>query len=497
MNITLNERSTACCREAFHQIKTVQDQAECIVPDVLEDVGQIVSAQAQICLKSKEVTDHAVRIGADAEISVLYITESRDRVRCMLFSKSFEITFDAASIEPDMSAQISLACQGVQARAVNPRKLSAQFSVRAELSCWSEASFSVPCGTCEDEDSNLQLRRSSEDCVLVTLLAEKSFVVNEQLPLEAGTDPTSLAFVRTKLLYYDHQPIGSKVLVKGGAEMTIGYETQGGDCPRMIEQCLPFSVLLDMPDEDCFLGRVILEPTALYADLGDAINGSRVIELELHATAQARFERRETIDYLSDAYSTVCPVLIGESSTPLCRNNIVETLSAGASDRIQAEKERGEIKLFFSDILSATVREGKAELSASVSLLLQAEDGSFSAQQRLISLETPLPKPGGEIVDARITALNAEREGEEIAFDVSASLDYAQSEIVELHYLSSVDLDAENAFDPSSLPSLTIARRREQDLWTLAKLYHSSVEAIEKMERDFPMADGLLLIPRS
>ncbi|MBR0208094.1 MAG: DUF3794 domain-containing protein [Oscillospiraceae bacterium] len=495
MNIALNERPSACCRESFRQIKTVQEQAECIVPDVLEDVGQIVSAHAQICLKSKDIGDHSARIGAEAEIGVLYITESRDRVRCLVLSKSMEIGFDAAAIEPDASAQVSLCCLGVQARAVNPRKISVELSVRAELSCWSERSFGIPSGT-EGGRDDLQLRHSSEDVVLVTQLGEKSFVVNEQLPLDAEEEPTAISFARVRLLCYDHQPIGSKILLKGGAELEIGYETQEGNCPRRLEQCLPFSVLIDLPDDDCSLGRVILEPTALYADLGDAINGSRVIELELHATAQFRFERRETIAFLSDAYSTVCPVFVEESTAQVCLRRGEDALTVSASDSVQVEQDRGEIVFLTSDIRSFAVREGKGELSASVALLLRAKNGSFSALQRLISFETPLPEDGGEILDARIAALHAERSGEEITLDVSAVCDCARSETKELRYLSAVELDTEKSFDPASLPSLTIARRRERDLWTLAKLYHSSVEAIEKMEKEFPMSDGLLLIPR-
>ena len=497
MNITLNERSAAYCRETFHQIKTVQELTECIVPDVLEDIGQIVSAQAQICLKSKELTDHGVRIGAEAEIGILYITEGRDRISCLKSTKSFEIPFDTPPLERDADAQAAICCMGVQARAVNPRKISAQLSVRAELSCWSDASLCIPSEASAEEECGLQLRQSSADCVLVTQLAEKNFVVNEQLPLDARTEPGSLCFSRVRLLCYDHQPLGSKILLKGGAELTIGYETPDGSMPRLLEQCLPFSVLIDMPDEDSLLGRVTLEPTALYTDLGDAINGSRVIEIELHATAQVRFERRETIGYLSDAYSTVCPVCLEVNKTSISRGHSEALLNAAASDRIPVETERGEVVSVFSDLLSYTAVDGKAELSASVSILLRAEDGSYGAVGKLLTFEAPLPAPGGEIVGARITAVNAARTGEEILIDVSAALDYTQNDCDELRYLSSLELDTENAYDPSSLPSLTIAKRGTRDLWELARLYHSSVDAIEKMEKDFPMAEDLLLIPRA
>lgn len=496
MKIALNEKTTACCRESFRQTKLVQEQAECIVPDVLEDVGQIVSAQAQICLKRKDVTDHAVSIGAEAQISVFYVTESRDRVRCMSFSKDLQIGFDAAQIEPNTNAQISLCCMGVQARAVNPRKLAAQLSVRAELCCWAEESFSVPADALEQEEKSLQLRQSQEDCVFTVSVFEKSFTVNEQLPLGAERDAAALSCVRTKLILLEHQPIGSKLLLKGSAELSIACETQEGECPQFIEQSIPFSVLVDMPDEDCTLGRVIFEPTALYVDLGDAINGSRIVDIELHATAQMCFERRETLIFLSDAYSTSCPAVIAERTLPICRSICREQLTANAYERIRVERERGEIISAFSELLSCAVHDGKAELSASVSLLLRSEDGSFGTQQRLISFDTPLPEPEGEISLVRITSLRAEREGEEIAISISAAFDYTQRELVELCCLSSLELDTENAFDSASLPSLTIARKGEGELWDLAKRCHSSVEAIEQTQQKYPMPGDLLLIPR-
>ena len=476
MNIALNELTTACCRESFHQIKTVLDQAECIVPDVYEDIGQIVSARAQICLKSKEIQEHTARIGASAEIHVFYITESRERVRCMSFSKDLDISFDSPSIDSDSAAQIALCCMGVQARAVNPRKISAQLSIRAELSCWTEGSFSIPNAVEAETGESVQLRLGGEDCVFTSQVSEKSFIVNEQIPLSAENNPTALSDVSAKLICRDSQPIGAKLLLKGEVELSIAYD--------------------DMPDENAALGRVILETTALYADLSDAINDSRVIELELHAVVQISFERKETLSFLSDAFASACPTIIEESSVPICRSRSRDSLTVSASDRIRVEKERGGVVSAFADILSYAVRDGKAELSVAVSLLLRTEDGTFGAQQKLLSLDGALQKPGAAVFDAQITALRAERDGEEIVLSASALLAYEQSENAELRYLSSVELDTENAFDLSSIPSLTIARKGNRDLWELAKLYHSSVEVIEKMDRDHPMTNDLILIPR-
>ena len=496
MNIALIEKTTACCREIFHQIKSVQEQADCIVPDTLEDVGQIVSARAQICLKRKDVLERSVEIGAEAQISVFYITESRDRVRCMSFSRDLDISFDSSQIEPDCTAQLSLCSMGAQARAVNPRKISVQLNVRAELICWTESSFRVPEGIAEAGERGLQLRQSRESCVLTAQTSEKSFAINEQFSFDGQEDVTSLSSVCAKLLFLEHQPIGSKVLIKGAAELSVAYETQDTLFPRFLERQIPFSVLIDMPNEDCSLGSVTLVPTAVYADLGEAINGSRVCEFELHGTAQAVFERSEETVFLSDAYSTLCPTSVSVTPVPVCRCRRSESLAAETSERMHIDRDRGEVVCVFYDVLSFAAHDEKAELSASLSLLLRSDDGSFSAQQRLLPFEAPLPEKGGEITAFRITDLIARREGEEIAVSLSGVLDCSRRELVELPCLSSVELDTENAFDASSLPSVTLTRRGEGELWELAKLYHSSVEAIEQTQRDYQLPEDLLLIPR-
>ncbi len=496
MKIEMKKKSAEFCRECFRQTKLIQERAECIVPDVLEDVGQIASAEAQICLKSKDLVEHGVEIGALAEISVFYITESRERVRCVRITKAFETGFECPALASDAEAQISLVCQGVQARAVNPRKIAVQLSVRADLGCRTRDCLEIPCAPEEETDGSLQIKQENLESLMTVQLGEKSFVVSEQLPLDAGEETSAIACARAELLKTDTQIIGSKALIKGGVQLRIGYETENGMLPHFVESCLPFSVLVDLPDEECKVGLVIFTPTALYAELSDAINGSRVIELELHAVAQVAFEKSMTIDYLSDAYSTRCPVIAEEGTATICRGRRKERLHASATERIPAESERGFVAASSAEILSYSAKEDRAAVSAAVSLLLRAEDGTYSAMQRLLSMETEMPEAGGEILSARIGELAAERQGEEIVVMASCEIDCGFEEQSEIHYLSALETDEESAFDPASLPSVTMVKKAGRELWEIAKLYRSSEGAISKMGEKYALPGDLLLIPR-
>jgi hypothetical protein len=496
MKIQLNNRSVACCRETFDQAKIIQEKAECIVPDVYEDIGEIVSEQAQLCLKSKEIIADGVSVEAIAEIGILYITEDRQKIRCLNLSKTIKADFECTEVESDANAQVSLFCLGIQARAVNTRKITLQIAVLANLSCWTSDDINVPFEEEGGKSEGLQLREESVDCVITKQLQEKSFLINEQIPLDAEALPTEILHAQAELLFIDYQLIGNKALLKGQAELHICCNIQDRALPLILERGIPFSVLIDLPDEGCTLGRVIFETTALYVDLNDAINGSRVIEVELHALSQLRIDKTETVSYLSDAYCTRCPTIMETEDAAVCLSLGAEKLRAEIAERMPVEENRGSVVLSFGEILSFSEKDGKAIASASVSLLFCSDDGSFSAQQRLLSFERDLNDLEEQILGARIVSICASREGAEVTIEASVEFDCARREHAEIRFLSGIELDTENAIDAALLPSLTIARRSGQDNWEIAKLFSSSVEAIEEINKKHELNGDLLLIPR-
>ena len=68
----------------------------------------------------------------------------------------------------------------------------------------------------------------------------------------------------------------------------------------------------------------------------------------------------------------------------------------------------------------------------------------------------------------------------------------------EITELSGVVLQEEDAWKPEQFPSVTLVRAGgEEELWTLAKRFHSSVEAIRALNGEERIKGGkALLIPR-
>lgn len=495
MEIVFNTRTVPCSRELLRQTKLVQEHMECVVSDVNDDIGKIAWAEAQICLKSKELGSLELVAGATAEVCVYYLSEEHDKVLSMHLSRDFSVGFTCGDLPEGTEAQVLLCCQGVQARALNPRKLAIDLTVRAELGCFAGDSLVAAVSADAESGEELQLLFEQSSCAVRAQVCEKSFIVSEQLPVpQEGI--IRLLSSHAELLRGDCQMIGSKALIKGISELRFGCETEEGSAPVFFEQRIPFSVLLDSGDEDCALGALILQPTALYAELSDAINGGRVIELELHAAAQGEFTKTVALDHIVDAYSTTCPLRCTQSTATVGCSGEGVCFTSEARDEISLEDEAVTLQAKQAQLLSFSAKENAAFASAVVSLLLQNADGSYGTVQKLLSFEAPLPAADCRIDEVRLGELSVHPSGGKIELCAEAEFCGTRNRSAELRWISSVELDTENAYDLAALSALTVVTRRGRSLWELAKRYHSSPEAIEKLNAKHPMGGDQLLIAR-
>lgn len=496
MEIQFQTKTIPFCREIFRQTKVFQVSGESIVPDVNDDIGQILWSSAQLCLKSKDINTYGVSVTGCAEITVLYLNESREKILPIRISKEFSVDFDVPGLEPDAKAHIRLTSMGVQARAVNSRKVAAQLTIRSELVCWEEDSLSFCAGVEDAAALALQTREIQTEILLPSQICEKSFVISQQIPLADEAEDAQILFSQIALANQDCQMIGGKVLVKGTAEVSIVCVKDDASSLRTIEQSIPFTVLLDIAEESCEPEHILFETTAVYASLSDAINGSRVIELEIHALVQAGFEQRQTVSYLEDLFSTRYPLAPQEESIRLTGAKEEQTIRASSEERLEWEGNVKEVISVFPQLLSFSVKEGRMAATAAVSVLARGEDESLACGQKLLSFDFPLPEGDVELCFAELLPVEARAEGNAVALSGTVAFKVRKTETRELSCLVSAELDQDAPYDLSRLPSLTAVVCRDGDLWSMAKAYHSSVSAIEELRERYSTPASVWLIPR-
>ena len=108
MKVNLEHKTRNCCREICRLSRRIQETAECVVPDVNDDIGRIASIHSSVYLKSKDITGRGVMVTGEAIAAVLYITEGERSVSYIRLPKAFSIEFECADVDADTAAQIKL-----------------------------------------------------------------------------------------------------------------------------------------------------------------------------------------------------------------------------------------------------------------------------------------------------------------------------------------------------------------------------------------------------
>ena len=496
MEISFESREVPIYREFLHVSRRTQESVECVVPDTDADIEKIAAVQSEVFLKSKDLTARGVTISGELSANVLYIREGQTGVSCLSLKKPFSLEFEAEGLESDALAQITLLIQGTDTRALNPRKLSVVFDVEGELCCYRTERLRVET-TLPEDSPGLHALIEERSLLLPNAVVEKSIAVNEQFAFPAGRPiPTKLLTERAELVISDCQLIGSKVIIKGSAELRVCGMSEEHEEPCLYEFSAPFSQIVEAGIESMSCCAVKPEITGAYYDLVDTINGDKVLDMELHVVLQLVCSERQDVRCIGDVYSNLMP------AEPQIQKQSLELVAALQKKKLSVEESIGLMEeckeilcVFVSPIRIASDTE-KIGGAVNLDVLYKNGEGKLSAGRRTLALEQKTGGSALRILDVRVTQLSARPDGENADCSLTLEFGCLACEKTELRNVEGVILDEDASYVQASLPTLTLVRAGGESLWTLARRYHSSVEKIRECNEDADNTTRMLLIPK-
>ena len=285
--------------------------------------------------------------------------------------------------------------------------------------------------------------------------------------------------------------VGSRLIVKGEMSLALLYMAQGLSYPQRQVFTAPLSQILDLGSDQALCPTVSCVPTAVYLSLGESIGGEKTLEAEVHALLQAVSREEETLRCFRDAYSNLMPLRCAYRSLPAPFCAAAERVTASAEELIPVSED-------CADVLSvwpALTREAEA-LSVELEILFRTKNGELAAVRRVVPLRCEALPPETRLLSAALSRCSLLPEGEGIQCSLAAELCRQRQGQAEVQAVESVVLDEDSPFDRAAFPTVTLVRAQGETLWELARAYHSTVEAIEKMNEG-DCGDGrMLLIPR-
>ena len=499
MEIKFENKNVSMYREISRQTKKVQESAESVVPDTDDDIGRIATVQSYVMLKSKDITSRGVLISGEAVASLLYITESQESLSFVRLSKSFSVEYEVPDIESDAAAQIKLSILSTEARVINPRKVSVTFEISGELSCYKQESISIESRLPENACRGLHARYESAELMFTDAVCEKTFAVNGQFAFPGGKPkPSRLVSGRAEFVVSDSQLIGTKVIVKGSAELAVCYLSDEVNYSVRTEFCTPFSQIIDIGEECMDSCCVSIELTGAYFDIIDTVNGDKALDAELHAVMQLVCRSRKRMTYIADAYSNLMPAECRRQSCRYDAGSEVQKLKLAADERISIVEDCADVLSVFSSVSQIAMLPDKMSAAVTLDIIYRTTGGTLSAVRRLISVENQSGAAQARLTGARLADAYLRPDGAFIDAHMSVEVSYQLTSAVDIRRVESVTLDDAAPYDVGQFPAVTLVRVENESLWELAKTYHSSIECIKASNvLDDAPPEKLLLIPKS
>lgn len=497
MEVALKTEKYNRFEPVWHEITGGEFAADCVVPDTMPDIRDLLNAEGTLLLRSKTTEAGCVALTASVQGMVVYFPENEAMPRCLSVSVPVEMRLDAPQIQEDCRTVCRMRIRSLDAKMVNSRKISVRADVAAEVWCYGEDVLELPCGLGQDEVC-AHILMGTASVVHVSDVREKAFVITDQFSLPGGLSSVGdILSQRAEVHTEDVKFVSGKVVFRGhvSTELLLAGLEDGQLIPARYETEFSQIMEADVTGEDA-VPEVMLQLTGVYFDLPAHENSSGKIGAEMHMAAQCICRKKQDVTYMEDLYSNKKHLIL-ECGEILCDREMQPvTMRQTVTGRSEFAGE-GEVVCTSASVSGVTTEGETVKTAVTVRLVIRQSNGQYGSVRCRLGAEftTELPADA-ELQNVTVRVTDVFCSASAGAADVRVVLQMDGWRVMRrvLTCVQNVSVD-ESAESSGSEPSITLVRADNMDLWSLAKQYRSSPEAIEAANEG--NNSGLLLIPKS
>ncbi len=488
MKIELKSREGCVYKKLCSSVSEAQCGTELIVPDTLEDIMRILCCRYQCRIREKLVSQDAVNVSGEIDVMVIYVPDNGDGVRIAGGSIPFELRFDAAGADSTSIAVTKLVSLYVDAKAVNPRKISLNADISMEQRCYkySDVCWSEPPAEAQDK---LFFQTRELKCKSIVLVSEKTLSIEDELELPEAFIGGDFVKAFSSINLTGSETVGTKLIVKGTADIEAVCIASG--IPQTARFSIPFSQLFNLPDgcTDVDVSSCAML-TGQYFETFDAR-----LSADIRAAIQLVCLQEQSISFISDAYSCTRQLCLSTSELS-CLTEAWENRQ-NVSVMLSYNSDYGADEIIFSSASAGCPEISETEVLVPVTADIVYKDRESELRTCRVRGKAQLELNGGRLPDAVCT--------DKISVSTSAADGNINASIaltLTLRYLACSSVSMVSRVELTELErekgdaSLYMCRCTDGDLWSLAKKYGSDPELIKLInELDGEPDDRLLLIP--
>lgn len=283
---------------------TREETLEMIVPDACPDILRVVETDGRVLIGRREAVAGRVELTGTFQLCVLYVPDGESGVRHLDVTIPFSCEAEGKDVGPECQVVVSAELCRADTRAVNPRKILARAEASVQISVFAPRARVVTTRVAPLMAEQVEQLTQEREVYLTACVEEKPFTCSDEVSLPSGKPACSeLLRSRVNLSRGESKIIGSKLIFKGGVELSFLYRGEDGGLHTAGAE-LPFSQIMEVTgvgeEAECELTLALTGAmcTLAYGDDG------RTVSVTVDALAQAVVRESRVVSALADAYST-------------------------------------------------------------------------------------------------------------------------------------------------------------------------------------------------
>lgn len=458
------------------------ESTDVIVSDALPDISRIISVNAVACIKDTSVQNDRVLISGDITGEVCYIPEDSTKPVKMNISMNFAHIEDASIADALIYSSIDI--NKIEARIINPRKISVLSNVCIFTKAYNKSDIKIP----KCNDFGCEILENKKQINLIDSVNINEFVISDNVQFKGLlADEFDVFGMRHNIVVTDTKALKNKIMIRGNVEFLTGVIMEN----EVLETTatVPFSQIIDISITDESLDTH-LDFSVKNFDAEHIADGEFSFSMTVKALVIQK--RDENITLVEDIYDVSnelivkddnislrnCPVhefLKHDFNVNVQTDNIADSV-VSANAYIYAQKNADKTLDFVCNVFGV-YKSGAEYYAFKESFVFEKNVSCTSAEFKNISIT----KSVSGNIDIRVMCDSYKYKNEKISFNVIDTVEKAN----EKESLS-------NTIILKYIPNKT-------DIWDIAKEYNTTVADIKSSnaidDGNTTVENKMLLIP--
>ncbi len=480
--------------------KTSQTMVECdvIVPDVKPDIKKVLEVSGYVCITQRAIQQDKVFLQGIVRMTALYLPENDGvgKLKSLTANQEFTHIIDCRGASPQMQLFAEANVEHFDFTLINSRKVNLRCRLLFGIKVTKPVVLSL--ATQVENPADIALKKERLRLMESTGNCECQIILREQLEFPSGK-PTigEILRITANPSSTEFQVFDQKAVAKGEVRICTLYTGEEDGSIQFMEHLIPFSEILDMEEaRESMTGEIDYGIHDIFYEARDDADGeARNLGIELVLTANARGTETAEIEGITDAYALKGDLEL--TTRAYAMEQLIDTVTAEIVHKEQAELPPMLPKLkqvcdvhANAKIDRITIEDNQINVFGNIhtNILYLTEDDAVpvSGFQHIAEFSHTFPITGdgtGMICDAQVFLNHtgytlSGNETLELRFVLGVCAKIFQAENI----LFIEEMQPVIPEHSKPCPNMILYFVRSGDsLWKIAKKYHTTVDAIKKL----------------